>query len=158
MLAIDIDIGCSVNGLLGYSTRTWWFVIKFFSFLITFNQKLLWSMGSIHIRLNIILICRVAIDTRQPVTFGIALLIDFFFAAVFIGMGCTFFIYYVGMCLYTRPFIDDLAVIMKLHSTTTKQRISINEMFLQFMQLHEDLYKYVNHTYTLKSCLKQRRS
>lgn len=51
--------------------------------------------------------------------------------------------YYVGICLYTRSFIEDLSAIIELQNKTIEQRISIKEKLVQFVQLHEDLYEYI---------------
>lgn len=85
---------------------------------------------------------RIPIDIRQPVSFGIALVIEFFFCEVYMLVSIMFLIMYVGICTYFWSCIEDLSTIVEHHSGDIKQRIMMKRLLVQFITLHMDLYKY----------------
>lgn len=87
--------------------------------------------------------CRIPMDTHQPVSFGIALLIEFSVVFALLEITAMFIIIYISVCTYVLTLIDDLSSIMIIERTETaiEQRISQKENFLRFIQLHKDLYK-----------------
>lgn len=85
---------------------------------------------------------RLSIDGRQPLSFGIALFIEFILIETYMSVSIVFLIIYISISTYIRPFIDDLSAIIEPRSVVTEQRTSIKKRFVQFIELHEELYKY----------------
>lgn len=74
-------------------------------------------------------------------SFGIALFAEWFFIEVFLVISILFLIFYVGVCTYVRPCIDDLVANIEQHSDTVVERISIKWKLVQFIELHKHLYE-----------------
>lgn len=87
---------------------------------------------------------RLPYDTHQPVSFGIALFAEYLQCQIFLSISITFMIFYISICMYFRSFMEDLSMIIEPEDKAMDQRSPIKQKFVQFVQLHEHLYGYVN--------------
>lgn len=71
------------------------------------------------------------------------MLVEIIIVVDFMIVSSLVLIIYISTCTYAQAFMDDLAVIIEQQSTTIEQRTSTKEKFVQFIQLHKDLYKYI---------------
>lgn len=85
---------------------------------------------------------RIPYDTRQPVSFGVALLVEWLFIQIFLVISIVYLIVYVGFCSNFRTCTVDLTAIVQHPDVPIEQRILMKEKFVQFVVLHKHLYTY----------------
>lgn len=84
---------------------------------------------------------RIPIDTRQPLTFGIAVFIEYLLTQSFISVSIIFLTFYICICTYFWSAIDDLSALVTFQAVDTDQRIAAKKAFTQFVTLHINLFR-----------------
>lgn len=113
-------------------------------FFIKSNQKfgkIVISMENFRFVLN-----RIPAETHTPFRFGVVLMAELILCGNYFMLSALCLIFYVCICTYFWLIVDDLSVIIVQQSEDIEHQRPAKETFVQFITLHEDLYKYFTNT------------
>lgn len=118
-----------------HSNEIW--IAKFFQFFF-FDKILYLNFSNFH-WFN----CRLPFNTRGPMGFNIAILIDMYLCWTFLIGSVAFVIVYVSICTFFKSCIDDLATIISTLDANMPRSRSVENKLKQFIELHLKCYRWV---------------
>lgn len=81
------------------------------------------------------------INTRSAFGFAAAAFAESASVEAFMLVTILFMSFYVSVCVYFQPCVDDLASIIADASDDIRQRISMKDKLVQFIALHSHIYR-----------------